>query len=464
MPISRKMSLALVKDVPNTALIYPEHNANPEKKVTWTPTKEFKEYTRREYKKLVRDSPDHSLVAGVMMVKNEHDNILFTLNSLLNYVDGLVVYDTGSTDDTKEIIQKFSEQHKLNLYFIEGEFVDFSTSRNVLLDYLDTLPFEFGLLLDSNDELTNGEAFRLFVDGEKRTKYTRYMVCQHWVNNNCSDTYFNVRLVRTRGFLRYCGRVHEYMKDFDKGDKADEYAFRCSSSWTLKQERNRDAAKSGPRYAKDKELLLLDHRDDPTEPRTVFYLAQTCSCLGQYDECVYYNLLRGEMKNGFWEERYHSYLRAGDILMMNKHYEKAVDCYLKAIEVSDPRPGDHKRGVVLDRAEPYYKLACYYNTRKSWGLAFMFAKTACECKFPDHCSLFIDRVVYDFHRWEMLSIVAFYAGQFSTGKIATLKALEIGARVVKHNLDYLRHNLKCYEDALLGIRQAEKQKDTQQSK
>ena len=39
-------------------------------------------------------------IALVMMVKNEQKRLNVTLNSVLGYVDSLVIYDTGSIDNT----------------------------------------------------------------------------------------------------------------------------------------------------------------------------------------------------------------------------------------------------------------------------------------------------------------------------------------------------------------------------
>ena len=54
-------------------------------------------------------------VALLMMVKNEHKRLLVSLESTIGYVNSIVVYDTGSTDDTIEILQNFSAKYKINL-------------------------------------------------------------------------------------------------------------------------------------------------------------------------------------------------------------------------------------------------------------------------------------------------------------------------------------------------------------
>ena len=77
-------------------------------------------------------------IAVLMMVKNEHKRLHVSLESIKNVADSLVLYDTGSTDDTIEIAQKFCQKHNIPLRLKQGEFVDFSLSRNVSLDFADT--------------------------------------------------------------------------------------------------------------------------------------------------------------------------------------------------------------------------------------------------------------------------------------------------------------------------------------
>src|SRR5690242_15419346 len=72
-----------------------------------------------------------SLIAVVIMVKNEADVIIPTLEPLLNAgIDRVLVYDTGSTDGTQQVIDHYFTQHQLDhAYVIEDPFIDFATSR-----------------------------------------------------------------------------------------------------------------------------------------------------------------------------------------------------------------------------------------------------------------------------------------------------------------------------------------------
>lgn len=47
-------------------------------------------------------------VAACLMLKNECKRIQTTLDSIDSVVDGIIVYDTGSTDNTVEIVKSFT--------------------------------------------------------------------------------------------------------------------------------------------------------------------------------------------------------------------------------------------------------------------------------------------------------------------------------------------------------------------
>lgn len=110
----------------------------------------------KEYYTLLTKTTSIPLIGCVMMVKNEEKRIHVSLNSVVRCINCCIIYGTGSTDRTVEIIKEDCDKHKINLYMICGIFVNFSVSRNILLDYADTKEVHYTLLLDSNDELQGG--------------------------------------------------------------------------------------------------------------------------------------------------------------------------------------------------------------------------------------------------------------------------------------------------------------------
>lgn len=363
------------------------------------------------------------VIGCLMMVKDEEKRIHVSLDSICGIVDCLVIYDTGSTDNTIQIIQNYCEKNKINLYMIQGEFINFAVSRNVSLDYADTKNVHFYILLDVNDELRGGDNLIKFAQNQIQTDNNAFLVCQHWWSGNY-DKYYNTRFIRARSNWRYKGSVHEWMCDMN--NPPGKPVFRMNDDIVLYQDRTKDGDKSKKRFNRDKILLLEDHKKNPKEPRVLFYLAQTCSCLNHNEEALNYYKLRSELE-GFQEEKFHSLLRCGEISeILNKNWYDSFTYYMKAFNHSE-------------RVEPVLKIAEYYNRKKKWSLAFTFANLACSLPYPENAILFVDKRAYDYNRWHILGIVAYYCQKYEEGKIACLKAIDQGI-----HLDLNKKNLQFY--------------------
>lgn len=417
---------------------------------------EYKVILEKEYYKLSKDEPTIGLL---MMVKNETKRIHVTLESVVNnktkYVDAIIVYDTGSTDNTVEIIEKFAEKHEINVYIIQGTFVDFSTSRNVSLTYADTINVHYLLLMDCNDELRGGEGLRMLAKDMLQKETNAFLVCQQWWSGML-DSYLNIRFIKARCGWRYFGIVHEWLKDTTTQSEEPKYpVLRLPETIVLYQDRTKDDDKSSKRFFRDRELLLKEYKKNPKEPRTLFYLAQTCQCLGNNDEALYYSKLRIELE-GFQEEIFHSYMRiAVSSLALGHEWHDSMKWYIKAYEHSN-------------RAEPLVKLADFYRHYASfemkankpgfnnkWKIAYMFIKEACDLNYPEQSILFVDKGVYKYYRWHLMGIIGFYVGKLEEGKKACLKAIEDG-----HDRELNEKNLQFYIDA--EKKKVESKKETKQ--
>ena len=69
-------------------------------------------------------------ISACMIVKNEADNLAKTLPSLSQVVDEIIVVDTGSTDETVAVAEKYGAKV---LHFTWCD--DFSAARNYSLRY-----------------------------------------------------------------------------------------------------------------------------------------------------------------------------------------------------------------------------------------------------------------------------------------------------------------------------------------
>jgi glycosyltransferase involved in cell wall biosynthesis len=369
-------------------------------------------------------------IAVLMMVKNEKKRLNVSLESVKDFADSLVIYDTGSTDETIQICKDFSSKYNIPLRLKEGEFINFSTSRNVSLDFADSFEdIDYILLMDTNDELVNHTELRKEAEKYKDTNKTSFLLCQEWFSGKL-DKYYNMRFIKARQGWRYTGVVHEYMKcNIEENQK--EESVKIADIIKLYQDRTQDDDKTGKRFHRDAELLLAEFNKDPTEPRTVFYLAQTYSCINDFENAFKYSEIRTNLL-GFWEEVFQSYYRCGEYSeKLNRPWHDSLGWYMKAFEHTE-------------RVEPLLKIGEHYQNKKNWTLSYTFFDLACKLKFPDHCILFVDKLSYDYKRWHLLGIVAYYVGEYVKGKNACLKAIENGKNI---NLSVERDilNLEFYQ-------------------
>lgn len=89
-------------------------------------------------------------ISAVVLAKNNQKTIEKTLNALVEF-DDVVVYDNGSTDDTIEIVKKFS-----NVNLIEGEFKGFGWTKNQAASFAKN---DWVLVVDS-DEVIDKELLK----------------------------------------------------------------------------------------------------------------------------------------------------------------------------------------------------------------------------------------------------------------------------------------------------------------
>ena len=382
---------------------------------------------------------DELHIAVLMMVKNEKKRLNVSLESIKDFADSLVIFDTGSTDNTIEICKEFCEKNNIPLRLKEGTFVNFSISRNESLEFADSFEdIDYVLLLDTNDELRNGEYLRKYAKEYTSNESSGFLIVKEWWSGS-HDKYYNVRFIKAHHEWRYVGAVHEYIKTFNTNHEKHPIV-KLPDNVVLYQDRTQDDDKSGKRFHRDKELLLTEYKKDPTEPRTVFYLAQTLSCLEENEESLYYYKIRATL-DGFQEEKFHALLRSGELTQKLGHnWYESMTYYIKAFEFSH-------------RVEPLLYIAIHYIQIKMWVMAYTFIKLACNLPYPNDAILFVNRNDYDYKRFHLMGIVAYYVGQYEDGKFGCINAINYSSRnqgKAPNEID--QKNLQFYNEKELEIK------------
>lgn len=372
-------------------------------------------------------------VGALMMVRNEERRILVSLKSVTGVVTDLILFDTGSTDSTVSVVREFCNTNLITLTLKQGAFIDFSTSRNELLDLADTVDVDWLVLLDCNDELRGGEGLCKFLQTPALGKCSTVMTSQVWKAGGVESEHFNLRIIRNRIGWRYKGVVHEYLDAPTPPDAFGNSQAKAPSSICIYQDRDQDDDKTSKRWHRDVVLLEEEFKRHPEDRRTVFYLAQTYECLGDLPNALRCYELRAEMSGGFLEEQSVAAMRCGDVIgklartldRPDRWHERLV-WYIKSYE------------LCPDRVDAIVKIALHYTERRAWKLAYTFSTLACNSDYPRNVDLFIDKNAYDYTRWHVMGRCAYYVGEFKVGKAAVLKAIEA------RHLPIDQHNLEFY--------------------
>jgi tetratricopeptide (TPR) repeat protein len=271
-------------------------------------------------------------------------------------------------------------------------------------------------MLDSNDELQEPEKLKKFAAGFNGPQ-TGFHIKQQWLSGKKTDSYYNVRLVISHNGWRYKGVVHEYICQRGQENYTNNNNILMVHDVVLFQDRNKDDDKSAKRFKRDKKALYKAHIDEPDNSRTIFYLAQTCGCLGQYSEAYRYYQLRTRHVD-FIEEVYHSHYRLGETAWtLNGGWEESQMHFLNAFEHSQ-------------RVEPLIKLAEYWMTHDINGgagscpeIAWIFSNASLLLMYPYNQILFVDLWAYVYKRHHVAALIAAKIGRLHEAKKSFVNAL-----------------------------------------
>ena len=365
------------------------------------------------------------------MVKNESSVIQKTLQPFVGTgIQHVVLFDTGSTDGTVEIAQQFFLNNSIDGRIYQEPFIDFATSRNRALQLAEEAfpDATFFLMPDAEWYLHHPDKLVAFCEQEKQRDTPLYSIR----TKMGSLDFTTARLFRVSAHIRFKGVVHEVPEIPAPVQVPDFIYFEVNAS-------EKGIEKTKQRWQQDAELLLKAYHDNPSDPRTVFYLAQTYDCLGNLHKAYEFYQLR-EKLNGWVEENFITLFRLGCVAEQISKTEStvtwstAMDYFLKAFSI---RP---------HRIEPLIKIADHY-WPENIATCYLFSLHAYSIPYPKQDILFVEKEMYDYTRYEIMSRCAWYMGQFELGEQATLMALKIHPE-----MEHLHTNLKLYQDKICNLK------------
>lgn len=143
-------------------------------------------------------------ISVCMIVKNEEEVLERILLQAEKFADEIVIVDTGSTDNTKNIALKYTER-----VFDFKWCDDFSRARNFSFS---KAIYEYIMWLDADDYIDDVDIQKILDLKASNSKYDIYM-CKYATafdsNQNTTFEYYRERIIKNSPRFRWHGFVHE---------------------------------------------------------------------------------------------------------------------------------------------------------------------------------------------------------------------------------------------------------------
>ncbi len=216
-----------------------------------------------------------------MIVKNEEKYLDRCLKSAKDKVDEIIIVDTGSTDSTMEIAQKY------DAIIRHFEWInDFAAARNYSISEAKS---EYIIVLDADEYFDDGVDLQLDLAKEK--DYYLLML-KNFHSKGQVLFHKNVRLFKSGIGLRYSGKLHEQLNTYDEASN----------------------------YIGVESNIVINH---------VGYLPEVIVDKGKKKRN--YDIMVKELEEN---PTGYSYFNMGTVYMHDEHYDKALDMFKKAYSLS----------------------------------------------------------------------------------------------------------------------------------
>jgi glycosyltransferase involved in cell wall biosynthesis len=282
-----------------------------------------------------------------MIVKNEEKIITRMLDSVITFIDTFCIVDTGSTDNTVQVIMDYFKGKNIGGKLGNIPFQNFEKTRNWAME------MSFGM-----------SDYTLFMDAD--------MVLVHNISKkNLTKDYYaffqqtgdvrfhNTRLVKNNGNFYYRGVTHEVILSREKvdGEILPDHLVKII-----------DKGDGGCKYNKltrDKKLLEDHLEDREMSSRYHFYLANTLLALGNIDKSI--ELYEKRLKMGGWkQELWCTCYKLGCIFYIVKDFHKSMFYFLEAYNYDK------------NRVENLYYLVKFYKDIKKVSISNIYLNIALD--------------------------------------------------------------------------------------
>ena len=361
-----------------------------------------------------------------MIVKDESHIIEETLTNITEQMklDYWVISDTGSTDNTQQIIKDFFKNKNIPGELFEDEWKDFGHNRSVALAHAYNKT-DYLFIFDADDKIMGN----LVIDKEK-INIERYDLT---LGNEF--TYVRPLLITNRKRWKYEGVLHEYLTPLEPIVSTEI----LPGDYYIESRRLGARSSFQDKYEKDAAILsnaFEEEKKEGLKNRYAFYAAQSYKDCNQTDKAIEWYLKVLNLNN--WnQEKYHSCLMMGVLFLKKNDFENA----LKFLTLSHKYDHERLEGIVLAME------LCFKKDMHS--LVHTFYQTYKNAKVDLVQKLFVTTTYYNQHMDFYNSISAFYINEYESG-YQSIKNVIHSEKIEESKKLLTLNNMRFYQPILLN--------------
>jgi glycosyltransferase involved in cell wall biosynthesis len=327
-----------------------------------------------------------------MIVKNESHIIRNTLQNIYNHVPihYWIISDTGSTDNTIEIIEDFFNDKKIPGELITRKWVNFGHNRTELLDYAFQRT-DYLFLFDADDTI--------YGDIHLPPVLTADAYCCKF--NTSDGTYTRPILITNRKPWCFTGVLHEYL---DTNEQRQGYVI--DGNYYIESGRSGFRNKNPNKYIEDASLLLDEMKIETNvdlKIRYMYFCAQSFRDHGDVDSAI-------EWYCAFLNEKGNENDRYTACIELSKLFHKKNDFMNVCYYLSSSYLMDSTRieGIVL-------LMNSFFLKQNHFMVNLLYHKCKGYSKTLQLNKPFFKEELYDYHVEALNSVSAYQVGDVASG-------------------------------------------------
>jgi tetratricopeptide (TPR) repeat protein len=303
-----------------------------------------------------------------IMIKNEEKIIKRCLSNVLSIADAICISDTGSTDNTINILNDYLPTLSIKTKIVNHTWKNFGNNRTLSFKESQIMCTELGWDLENTYAFLIDADMNVIIKPEfNKNNITEngYLIKQQSINLE----YYNIRIIKLNYPWTCIGVTHEYWNGTS-----------CKNLDSIYINDIGDGGCKNDKFKRDELLLKKGLEEEPTNVRYMFYLAQTLKDLKKYNEAI--ELYKMRINSGGWyEEIWYSMYMISKIYYLIDNIIEMEYWGLKAYEINN------------NRAENIYFLTKIFREKMQHYKSWHYMTIGNTIKKPNK-ALFLEKDVY----------------------------------------------------------------------